>query len=45
LREADGSVRVFNGEVLVAEARSAPEFDVEVPEPVRPQEARLAAAR
>jgi len=45
VREADGSVRVFNGEVLVAEARSAPEFDVEVPEPVRPQEARLAAAR
>ncbi len=45
VRETDGSVRVLDGEALVAEARSSPEFDVEVPAPVSPQEARLAAAR
>jgi hypothetical protein len=45
VREADGSVRVLDGEALVAEARSAPEFDVEVPAPVTPQQARLATAR
>ncbi len=41
--EADGSVRVLDGETLVAEARPATEFDVAVPAPVSPQEARLAA--
>ena len=44
-REDDGSVRVLDGETLVAEARSAPDLEVEVPAPVSPQEARLAAAR
>jgi hypothetical protein len=38
-------VRVLDGEALVAEARSAPELDVEVPAPVSPREAHLAAAR
>lgn len=45
VRENDGSVRVLDGEALVAEAHSAPEFEVEVPAPVSPHEARLAAAR
>jgi hypothetical protein len=45
VRETDGSVRVLDGEALVAEARSSPEFDLQVPVPVRPQEARVAAAR
>jgi hypothetical protein len=44
VRETDGSVRVLDGEALVAEARAAPEFDVEVPAPVSPNEARLATA-
>jgi len=44
-REDDGSVRVLDGEALVAEARSAPDLEVEVPAPVSPHEARLAAAR
>ena len=43
--EADGSVRVLDGEALVVEARSAPELDVEVPAPVTPHEARKATAR
>jgi hypothetical protein len=43
--ENDGSVRVLDGEVLVVEARSAPEPDVELPPPVSPHEARLAAGR
>jgi hypothetical protein len=45
VREDDGSVRVLDGETLVIEARSAPELEVEVPAPVSPHEARLAAAR
>ena len=45
VRENDGSVRVLDGEALVVEARSAPELEVEVPAPVSPHEARLAAAR
>jgi hypothetical protein len=45
VRENDGWVRVLDGDTLVAEARSAPEFEVEVPAPVSPHEARLAAAR
>ena len=45
VRESDGSVRVLDGEALVAEARSAREFEIEVPEPVSPHEARLAATR
>src|SRR5262249_52913899 len=39
------SVRLFDGEELVAEGRSAPELDVEVPAPVAPDDARLAAMR
>ena len=34
MRENDGSVRVLDGETLVAEARSAPELHAEVPAPV-----------
>ena len=45
VRETDSSVRVLDGEALVAEARSAPDFDVDVPAPVSPHDARLAAAR
>ncbi len=45
VREDDGSVRVLDGEALVAEARPAPELEVDVPAPVSPDEARLAAAR
>ena len=45
VRENDGSVRVLDGEALVVEARSAPELGVEVPAPVSPRQARLAAAR
>jgi hypothetical protein len=44
-REDDGSVRVLDGETFVAEARPAPELDVEVPAAVTLQEARPAAAR
>jgi hypothetical protein len=41
--ESDGSVKVLDGEALVAQARSAPELEVEVPAPVNLHEARLAA--
>jgi hypothetical protein len=43
-RETDGTVRVLDGEAAVAEGVPA-ELDVEVPAPVSPQEAHLAAAR
>jgi hypothetical protein len=45
VREDDGSVRVLDGEALVAEGRSAPELEVRAPAPVSPDEARLAATR
>ena len=45
VREDDSSLRVLDGEALVLEASSTPEFEVEVPAPVSPHEARLAAAR
>jgi hypothetical protein len=45
VREDDGSVRVRDGEAVVAEARSAPELEVEAPAPVSPDEARVAATR
>ncbi len=45
VRENDGSVRVLDGEALVAVARAAPELDIEVPAPPSPHEAHLAAAR
>jgi hypothetical protein len=44
-REDDGSVRVLDGETFVAEARPAPELDVDVPAAVALQEARAATAR
>jgi hypothetical protein len=45
VRESDGSLQVLDGEALVVMARAAPELDVEVPAPVSPHEARLAAVR
>jgi hypothetical protein len=44
-REDDRAVRLLDGESLVAEARSAPEPDVQVPPPVSPGEARAAMER
>ncbi len=38
------SLRLLDGAELIAEARSTPEFDVEVPPPVSPNEARQASA-
>jgi hypothetical protein len=43
-REDDGRVLAFDGEDLVAEARSVPGFELEVPEPVGVEEARAAIA-
>ena len=45
IRDDEGSVRVLEGEALVMEARSAPEFEVDVPAAVSSHEARTAAAR
>jgi hypothetical protein len=45
MREDDGSVRVLDADALVAEARSAPELEVEVPPPVSLEEARAGATR
>jgi hypothetical protein len=45
IREDEGSVRVLDGETLVAEARPAPELELEVPAPVSASEARLATER
>jgi hypothetical protein len=39
------TVRMLDGEDLIAEAEPAPEIDLEVPEPVTVEEARAAAAR
>jgi hypothetical protein len=44
-REDDGSLRVLDGDMLVADARSAPGFDGEVPAPVTVEEAHSASAR
>ena len=41
----NGSLRVLEGEELVAEARSVPEIDAEVPAPVSVEEARQARSR
>jgi hypothetical protein len=43
-RERDGSLRVLEGETLVAEARPV-ELDLDMPEPVGVEEARMAAER
>ena len=45
VRRENGSVRVLDGETLVAEATPAPELDLEIPDPVIPEEARAAKAR
>jgi hypothetical protein len=45
IRENDGSVRVLEGETLVAEAQPTPELELQVPEPVSVEEARLATTR
>src|SRR5689334_10209348 len=44
-RQSDGSVRVLGGELLVAELRSAPEVDPEVPAPVSVADAERARER
>jgi hypothetical protein len=44
VREGDG-VRVQDGEQLIAEGRATPEFEIEVPDPVTPAQAREATAR
>jgi hypothetical protein len=43
--EDEGSVRVLEGDTLVAEASPAPELEVEALEPVSVEEARLAKSR
>jgi hypothetical protein len=45
VRDDDGSVRVLDGETLVAEARPTAGPELELPAPVSPQEARAATAR
>lgn len=45
VREPNGSVRLLDGEALVAEARSVAAVEAEVPAPVSVAEARLASAR
>jgi len=44
VRNNGESVQLLDGDALVAEARQAPELDVDVPSPVSPAEARLAAS-
>jgi hypothetical protein len=44
-RQADGKVAALDGEDLIAEARSVPDFQLEVPAPVGVEEARQAATR
>jgi hypothetical protein len=41
----DGSLRLFDGETLVAEAESAPGLEIEVPDPVGVEDARAARQR
>jgi hypothetical protein len=41
-REGEWSVRVLDGDALIAEGRAAPEFELEVPAPVSRDEARHA---
>lgn len=43
-RASDGSVRVLDGEAPIAEARGVPAFELELPAPVEPAEARRATA-
>jgi hypothetical protein len=44
-RDADGSVRTFDGETLVSEGRRVGGLDLDVPEPVSVNEARRATTR
>ncbi len=41
----DGSIRLLDGGELIAEARQAPEFELDVPDPVSPADAREAMSR
>jgi hypothetical protein len=43
-REDDGAVLAFDGENLVAEAHSRPDFELQVPEPIGVEAARAATA-
>jgi hypothetical protein len=45
VREDESSVRLRKGETLVAEGRPATELEVDVPAPVTPDDARVAATR
>ncbi len=45
VRGVDGTVRVVEGETLIAETGPTPELDLEVPDRVGPEEARTAKAR
>lgn len=45
VRDPEGSLRLLHGEKLIAEAHSAPDFDLAVPSPVSPEKARRAAER
>lgn len=42
VHQSDGSVQLVDGEILLAEARPTPEFDIQPPAPVSPEQARLA---
>lgn len=42
--DEDGSLRALDGDALVAEARPAPGFEIDVPEPVSVEDARAATA-
>jgi hypothetical protein len=44
-RDSFGAVRVLDGEALIAEGHPEPDFEIDVPEPVSPDEARQAAER
>jgi hypothetical protein len=45
VRRENGTVRLRDGDTLVAEAEGIPDLDLEVPEPVGVEEARAAAGR
>ena len=45
VRGEDGTVRALEGEELVAEGRPVPDFELEVPAPVTPEQARDAERR
>ena len=44
-REEDGTVRILDGETLIAEVRPSPELDIPVPDPVSVEQAREASRR